>query len=159
VKIFTRAVLEKSFPDNPRAVAAFERLDDLLSTVDDNGHTITDKLDAFIAATGDTETNQKASPILDAIAALPNRVGAVEVTEEGQANIRPIDGQDPASLLSRGVAYTVLVGNAGTGPTTDRPTFPLGYIGIYFDTTIDPDGQPIIRRTDGVWLNMSGVPV
>jgi hypothetical protein len=159
MSIFTRPVLQKMFPDHPRAVAAMERLDALLSDVDGNGQTLSDRLDAALAQVGDASAYQRASPVLDAIANVPNRVGSVEITNDGAAAIRPIDGQDPASLLSRGVAYTVLVGNAGMGPTANRPTFPDGYIGIYFDTDIDPDGQPIIRRTDGVWLNMSGVPV
>jgi hypothetical protein len=159
VSIFVRPVLEKMFPDNPRAVAAMERLDSLLSDVNENGQTLSDRLDAAIAKIGDGSSYQKANPVLEAIANVPNRVGAVEITNDGAAAVRPIDGQDPASLLSRGVAYTVLVGNAGMGPTANRPVFPDGYIGIYFDTDIDPDGQPIIRRTDGVWLNMSGVPV
>jgi hypothetical protein len=34
--IFTRAVLQQAFPHSPRAVAEFEKLDDLLIAVDDN---------------------------------------------------------------------------------------------------------------------------
>jgi hypothetical protein len=157
--IFRRSDLQKVFPDNPRAVASFERMDKLLSHVDDKGRSLFDRIDEILAAIGDNSRFQTASPLLDALAALPNRIGVPEITKEGEANVRPIDGQDPASLITRGGGYGVYVGIAGSGPTASRPVLPDGYVAIYFDTDIDPDGQPIIRRTDGVWLNMNGVPV
>jgi hypothetical protein len=158
-RIFSRGLLAKAFPNQPRLRGQIEALDDSLSEIDEKRQKVSDMLDGVIADFGDGGKYQQASAILDAIAALPSRIGAIEMAEGGEAKIRPIDGQDPASLVTRGAGYSVFVGIAGTGSTANRPVFPMGYVGIYFDTDIDPDGQPIIRRTDGVWLNMSGVPV
>jgi glucose/arabinose dehydrogenase len=159
MSIFKRSELEQTFKDNPRLRASFERLDDLLSTTNEDGQTALEQLESLKADLADGGKYQHASALLTAIANLPNRIGAIEVKEGGEVAIRPIDSQDPASLMSRGVAYTVLVGTGGLGTTAQRPVLPQGYVAIYFDQTIDPDGQPIIRRPDGVWLNMSGVPV
>lgn len=157
MSIFTRDVLERAFPKNPRAVAAFERLDALLSDVDGNGQSLTDKLDS-ISDSLSSQTYQSQSPLLSSISELPNRVGAIELTQDGVAQVREIDALDPASLLSRGVAYTVLVGAGGRGSTAQRPTVPANALAIYFDTDLDPDGQPIFW-TGIKWVNSGGAPV
>jgi hypothetical protein len=159
MSVFERAELAKQFAKNPRLRASFERLDSLLSDTNEQGQTTLEQLESLAADLGDGGKYQKAAALLDTISSLPNRIGSIEVKENGEAAIRPIDSQDPASLLTRGVAYTVLVGIGGRGPTADRPVLPTGYVAIYFDTDIDPDGQPIILRPDGLWLNMMGVPV
>lgn len=155
--IFSRSTLKAAFPNNPRAVAEFERLDSLLSAVDGNGQSISDKLDAILSAGGGSF--QPAHPILDALTKLePGKIGIVEVKEDGSAAIREVDSLDPASLLTRGVAYTVLTGFVGMGTTAERPATPPNAGGIYIDTTIDVDGYAIIWN-GSYWVNFQGFRV
>jgi hypothetical protein len=155
---FTRGVLQEAFPDNPRVRAALEKVDELLTATDENGKSLGDKLERLAAIVDDDTKYQRAHDLLKAIAELPNRIGAIEISETGLAVIRPIDGQDPASLLSRGVGYTLFVGIGGRGPTANRPPIPAKAGALYFDTTLDPDGQPIFW-TGITWVNANGVPV
>lgn len=154
----TRSLLAKAFPDNPRLVSELEALDDLLSQTNANGQTAADQIGTILDQLGDGNAFQPASSILAAIAAVPNRVGAVEILNDGSAAIRPIDGQDPASLLSRGASYTVLVGIGGKGPTTSRPSLPENAVGLYFDTTLAAAGKPIFWTGIG-WVDSTGASV
>jgi hypothetical protein len=99
-RIFSRSLLDHLAGDNPRARAEFERLDSLLSDVNDKGQTVGDQLDGLLSDLGEGGKFQRATAILEAIANLPDRVGSIEIASDGQAVIRPIDGQDPASLMS-----------------------------------------------------------
>jgi hypothetical protein len=72
--------------------------------------------------------------------------------------VADLDALDPASLITRGVGYTVFMGLGGKGTTAQRPTVPVNTISIYLDTTLDPDGQPIIWN-GSYWVNFSGAPV
>lgn len=150
-----RSTLVRAFPDNPRMVADFEALDDFLSDAEARIAEAKATLEELSTAT--TEF-QPENALLTAIAALPNRVGVVEIVEDGSANVRPVDGQDPASLLSRGVAYNVLVGIAGQGTTAQRPaTPPDNSIGIYWDTTL---AKPIIWAGAALgWRDFTGAVV
>jgi hypothetical protein len=156
--IFSRSTLKEAFPKNERAVREFEKLDRALSDVDDNGKTISERVADLEAAVG-SGAYQPAHKLLDAISNLePGKIGAIEVKEDGTAIIREIDALDPASLITRGVGYTVFMGLGGKGTTAQRPTVPVNTISIYLDTTLDPDGQPIIWN-GSYWVNFSGAPV
>lgn len=154
----TRSLLAKSFPNNPRLRAELESLDSFLDDTSNKAQGVSDALDGLTANLGDGGAFQTASPILDSIAQVPNRVGALEFTNDGDADIRPIDGQDPASLLSRGAAYTVLVGIGGRGPTASRPAAPANAVALYFDTDLAADGKPIFW-TGIAWVDSSGTLV
>lgn len=156
--VLSRSLLAKAFPNNPRVRAELERLDELLSATGGKATTIGGLLDGLIADLGEGGKFQKATAILEAIANLPERVGGIEITADGSAVIRPIDGQDPASLLSRGVAYTVLVGIAGHGTTLQRPVPPAKSAALYFDTTLAAGGKPIFWNGTG-WVDSSGTAV
>lgn len=156
--IITRSLLSKAFPGNPRLVAEFQGVADFLDSVSDRQTLLTALLAGLQQDLGEGGKFQAAASLLNAIAELPNRVGVIEVVEEGQANIRPIDGQDPASLLSRGVAYTVLVGIGGKGTTAARPVPPVNSVSIYFDTTLAAAGKPIFWTGTG-WVDATGTAV
>jgi hypothetical protein len=157
-RIFSRSLLDHLAGDNPRARAEFERLDSLLSDVNDKGQTVGDQLDGLLSDLGEGGKFQRATAILEAIANLPDRVGSIEIASDGQAVIRPIDGQDPASLMSRGVAYTLLVGIAGKGTTAQRPILPAKAVAIYFDTTLAANGKPIFWN-GAIWVDSAGAAV
>jgi hypothetical protein len=107
---------------------------------------------------GDGTLFQQSAPLLSAIAGLPNRVGAIEIVGDGQADVRPIDGTDPASIMSRGAGYTIFVGIAGRGPTASRPTIPTNAVAIYFDTTLAANGKPTFWTGIG-WVDATGAAV
>jgi hypothetical protein len=156
--IFSRSTLKSAFPKNERAVREFERLDRLLSDIDDNGKTLADRI-ADLEKVAGSGKYQPAHKTLDAITSLePGKIGAVEIREDGSAIVREIDALDPASLITRGVGYTVFMGLGGKGTTAQRPIVPPNTISIYLDTTLDPDGRPIIWN-GSYWVNFSGSPV
>lgn len=158
MSIFSRSTLKSAFPDNERAVREFEKLDRLLSDVDDSGKTLDERIASLEAAVG-SGAYQPAHKVLDAISNIePGKIGAVEMREDGTAIVREIDALDPASLITRGVGYTVFMGLGGKGTTAQRPTVPANTISIYLDTTLDADGQPIIWN-GSYWVNFSGAPV
>ena len=148
----TRSLL-KDF--NPRLRAEFEALSDLLDNLDGRAAALKAELDAVETGIGDF---QQSSDFLTAISALPNRSGAVEATGDNGASIRPIDGADPASLMTRGAAYQILVAIAGKGITANRPTVPSGGTAIYFDTTLAANGKPIFW-TGTQWVDSAGTAV
>lgn len=153
-----RSILAKAFPRHPRLIAEIEKLDEFLNSTSDRTATAREQLDALLSDLGDGGKYQRASDILAAIADLPDRVGTIEITANGQTSVRPIDSEDPASLLSRGVAYTVLVGIAGKGTTAGRPAMSANAIGVYFDTTLAAAGKPIFWTGTG-WVDSAGVAV
>jgi hypothetical protein len=149
-----RGALARAFPNNPRIIADFESLDGFLSDFESR---IADVKDQIAALGEGGQLFQTASPLLEAIAAMPNRLGAIEVAADGQANIRPIDAADPASLLTRGVSYTILVGIAGRGATAARPVLPDNAVAIYFDTDLN---KPILWSGPTVgWRDFTGAAV
>jgi hypothetical protein len=158
MSIVTRAVLAKAFPNNPRLISEIEALDELLGQVGDVSSSNSDAVSELQTILQGGEAFEPAAAILSAIAALPNRIGAIEVTADDQADIRPIDSQDPASLLSRGAAYTVLVGIGGSGTTAQRPTPPASAFALYFDTTLAAGGKPIFWNGTG-WVDSTGTAV
>lgn len=156
--ILRRDLLAKAFPDNPRLVAELEDVDEFLTSTSERATEARGLLDALIDEMGEGGKYQKATRILEAISGLVNRIGAIELTADDQAAIRPIDSKDPVSLLSRGAAYTVLVGIAGRGTTAERPVVPENAVAIYFDTTLVAAGKPIFWNGD-VWVDATGVAV
>jgi hypothetical protein len=154
----TRSVLAKAFPNNPRLISEIEKLDAFLNATSDKTQSAREQLDSLLSDLGDGGKYQRASDILAAIADLPDKVGTIEVTADGQAVVRPIDSQDPASLVTRGAGYTVFVGIGGKGTTAQRPTLPATTVAIYFDTTLAAAGQPIFWTGAG-WVDSSGTAV
>lgn len=153
-----RSLLAKVFSKHPRLIAEFERLDDFLNDTSNRAASAREQLDSLLDDLGDGGKYQRASNILGAIADLPDRVGTIEITADGQTVVRPIDAQDPASLLTRGAAYTVLVGIGGKGTTAQRPTLPASAVGVYFDTTLAGGGKPIFWNGTG-WVDSGGSTV
>lgn len=158
MKILSRSLLAKAFPNNPRVLAEMERLDDFLGETSGKAASVSDLLDGLLADLGDGGKYQKATALLETIANLQERIGAIEIGDSGEATVRPIDSQDPASLLTRGVAYTVLVGIAGKGATASRPTLPATALAIYLDTTLAAAGKPVFW-TGTAWVDSSGAAV
>lgn len=139
MKIFSRSTLKRVFGGDPAAVAEFERLDALLSTVDKNGRTLAQMLEATLALIPEGESLQPASAILDALAAVPaGGIGVFERTGLTTVILRPVDAGDDASLLSRVSAMSYL----GKGATSARPTPSAARRGVYFDTTLAALGKP-----------------
>lgn len=153
--ILSRSLLTKAFPNNPRIRAELENLATFLSETNDRAGRARELIDGVLDDLGDGGKFQKAGAILDAISDLPDRVGTIEITSGGQAVVRPIDSEDPASLLTRGVAYTVLVGIAGKGTTAQRPALPATTVGVYLDTTLAAPGRPIFW-TGAAWVDADG---
>lgn len=156
--MITRSLLAKAFPDNPRLRAELESAVALVDAIQDQATSLKAQLDAVAADLGVGEF-QSASAILSAISGLPNKQGAVELTGGDAANVRPIDGADPASLVSRGAAYAILVGIGGKGTTAARPTVPSNAAAIYFDTTLAAGGKPIFNYHGTGWVDSSGTAV
>lgn len=153
--MITRSVLAKAGITHPRLIAELERLDDFLNSTSNKAATAREQLDSLLSDLGDGGKYQRASNILAAIADLPDRVGTIEVTADGQAVVRPIDSQDPASLVTRGAGYTVYVGIGGKGTTAQRPTLPATSVGMFFDTTLAASGKPIFWTGTG-WVDSGG---
>lgn len=149
----SRDLLARAFPDDPRLVGELEELgqflDDARAQVTDLLAAATDASDrlAAIESTG----NQAHSNILDAIAALPDEAGAIELLGGDQAAVRGIDATDDASLVTRGAAISF----AGKGATTARPTLSAMARSIYFDTTLNANGKPIFW-TGTAWVDSGG---
>lgn len=156
--ILRRDLLARAFPNNPRLVAELEEVDDFLTSTSDRATEARGLLNGLIEDLGEGGKYQRATRILEAISGLVNRIGAVELTADDQATVRPIDSKDPVSLLSRGVAYTVLVGIAGRGTTAARPAVPENAVAVYFDTTLAAEGKPIFW-TGVKWVDATGVVV
>lgn len=98
--MISRSLLARAFPDNPRLRLELESALDLIDTLTSQADAIQSQLDT-VAASIQADTFQPESDTLTAIAALPNDSGAVEMSN-GVASLRPIDGSDLASLVSRG---------------------------------------------------------
>lgn len=154
----SRSLLAKSLPNNPRLRAEFEQLAQLMDDTTGGLSEAKEQLDALAADLAEGGKYQRAADILEAISNLPDRVGAVEILADGEAAIRPVDSEDPASLLSRGAAYTVLVGIGGKGTTAQRPALPATAVGLYFDTTLAANGKPIFW-TGALWVDSAGAAV
>jgi hypothetical protein len=155
--MISRALLTKAFPNNPRIVAELEAVDSLIDQLQATADELQTHLSSVEQALN-AGNYQQASVLLSAISGLRGKIGAIEVTSEGQAAIRPIDSADPASLLTRGTAYTVLTGIAGKGTTVQRPTLPTNAVAIYFDTTLNAGGKPIFWNGSG-WVDNTGASV
>lgn len=156
--MISRSLLAKAFPDNPRLRAELESAVALVDAIQDQASSLKAQLDAIAADLGVGEF-QSASALLTAIAGLPNTQGAVELTGGDAAHVRPIDGADPASLLTRGTAYNLLVGIGGKGITAARPTVPSSAVAIYFDTTLAAGGKPIFNYHGTGWVDSTGTAV
>lgn len=154
----SRSLLARAFPDNPRLRAELESVADLIDSIEDQAATLKAGLDAIAAELGEGQF-QPASDILSSLAALQNLAGAIELDGAGAATVRPIDGGDQASLLSRGAAYTVLLALGGKGPSSGRPTVPADAALIYFDTTLAAAGKPIFNYHGTGWVDSSGTTV
>jgi hypothetical protein len=156
--VIARSLLTKAFPDSPRLRSELETAINTIDDVVEQATALKAQLDTLSAGleSGDF---QPLSGLLTAVAGLPNRVGAVEFTGTDVANIRPIDGADPASLVSRGGAYTVFVAYGGKGITSARPTVPSTVVAIYFDTTLAANGKPIFNFKGAGWVDSSGASV
>lgn len=111
---FPRDVLDAAFPGQPRMRAAFEafisemeaevdRLTAAKETAETASGTADDALEGLAG-------RQPLSDNLTAIAELPVEPGAVERTGADTWAVRPIDAEDPASLLTRVVADTRYLG-------------------------------------------------
>lgn len=150
-----RGLLAQAFPDNPRLRTQLEAVLNLVDSINSQATELQSRLDV-IATEINAGSFQPLSALLSAISTLPNKLGAIEVTGDGETTIRGIDADDPASLLSRGTAYTVLVGIAGKGTTAQRPTIPTNAVAIYFDTTLG--GKPIFWNGAG-WVDATGTAV
>lgn len=146
---FNRALLDQTFPGQHRLVAQFEELDTLLDDAQARVDAIKgdlQTLDEEVA--GQEDRFQPKTLVLSSILEQNGKAGALEFVATDQINIRPIDGEDAASLASRGA--TVI--RAGRGTTAERPVVPDGLVAIYFDTTITADGHPVLW--DGTkWLD------
>lgn len=150
-----RSLLAQAFPGNPRLQKEMESAFDLLDTLNSQADAVRASLEEVAAQIGN-DTFQPESSILTSVSALPSRSGAIVLDGGGSAAIRPIDGADQASLLSRGAAYTVLVTQAGKGTTGARPALSSSQAGLYFDTTLG--GKPIFWNGTG-WVDSSGASV
>jgi hypothetical protein len=154
---FTRGLLSRQL-GNPRLVAEMEETLDLLKSTRGEAELTRTQLAELARDLGDGGKYQRAAGILEAISGLPNRIGVMEITGEDMVVVRPVDSKDPASLLSRGVSYTVLVGIAGRGTTAERPTLPENAVGLYFDTTLAAAGKPVFW-TGAAWVDATGTVV
>lgn len=151
--IFSRSTLKRAFPDDPRAVSEFEKLDRMLSAVDSNGQTVADKLAALVIP--DASTLQPASALLDAVAGVPDdNLGVLEKTDLDQVTLRQVDSDDDACLVSR----LNLMSYVGKGATADRPTLSTHHRAIYFDTDLAANGKPIFW-TGAAWVDYTGTVV
>lgn len=150
--IFTRSILEKAFPGNPRAVAAFERLDELLSTTNEEGQTLAEQLAAVIAAIGDGGSFQPASSILTLLAQTDDgSIGVFEKIDSNNVILHEVDSANDACLVPR----NKLVGYVGSGATGSRPSLSSQRRAIYWDTTL---GMPIFW-TGSSWRDFTGAAV
>jgi hypothetical protein len=153
--IFSRSTLKQAFPNNPRAVAEFEKFDRLLSSVDANGQTLDDRIDAVATLLDGGAGFQPANPMLDAISTLPDDdAGVVEKVGTGALALRQVDSTDDTCLVSR----SKLIGYAGTGATGSRPALSANRRAVYFDTTLAASGKPVFW-TGAAWVDSTGAVV
>lgn len=152
-----RSLLAQAFPDNPRLRLQMEAVLTLVDSIGSQAAGLQSQLDTIASELGAGEF-QPLSAMLTALAGLPNKAGAIEVGG-GTASVRAIDGADPASILSRGQAYTLMFVIGGKGPTTGRPTIPSTGGAIYFDTTLAAGGKPIFNYHNTGWVDSSGASV
>lgn len=149
----SRDILTRAFPNDPRMVGEFEELDQFLTDAQEKATALLSAAEDAAArlASLESDGNQAHSDLLDGIAALPDEAGAIEMLGGGEIAVRGIDALDDASLISRGAAISY----AGKGPTTSRPTLSATMRAIYFDTTLNANGQPIFW-TGNAWVKSDG---
>lgn len=153
-----RSLLAQAFPNNPRLRAELEAQVDLIDSITEEAATLKANLDSLAAELG-TGSFQPASEVLTEISGVPNKVGALELKADGQADVRAIDGSDTASLLTRGNGYATFLALGGRGPTGSRPTPSSGVAIIYFDTTLAAGGKPIFNYGNTGWVDATGASV
>jgi hypothetical protein len=151
-----RGLLDRAFPANPRLRAELEAVLDLVDSIGSEATALKASLDA-ISAELDDGSFQPLSAILSAIAELTSQSGAVVLDNNGTAAVRPVDGSDPSSIMSRGVGYATFLTLGGRGPTGSRPTPSTGTALIYFDTTLG--GKPIFNYANTGWVDSTGASV
>lgn len=107
---FPRDLLAKAFPGQRRLIAAFEAQDEqVVSHAGEIQEAVTVATSAGETAATALEAAQASQPANDnltAISELPIDPGVVEQTGVGTWAIRPIDTEDTAALISRGLADT-----------------------------------------------------
>jgi hypothetical protein len=153
-----RSLLVQAFPDNPRLRNQMEAVLNLVDSIGTQATELQTQLNTIASELGAGEF-QPLSAMLSELAALPNKAGAVELTNAGSATVRSIDGADPASLLSRGQFYTLGLVIGGKGITSARPTVPATGAAIYFDTTLAAGGKPIFNYHGAGWVDATGASV
>lgn len=123
-----RSLLVQAFPDNPRLRAQMETVLDLVDSINAQAADLQTQLDAI--STGGIDF-QPLSDILTAISGLPSQIGAIEMKPDGIATIRPIDGTDSSSLVSRGVLGPYFAGLGNYANDAAAATGGVAVNGLY----------------------------
>ena len=109
--LFTRDMLMRAFPENPRLWHAFEAQADAVDTTTQRLPSLETKVAVVdanaTAAAAAASGAQPASALLTALTTIPSgQPGVIEQDGLGSFTIRGIDQQDTASLLTRQIADT-----------------------------------------------------
>lgn len=137
MSLLSRDLLVEVLKD-PRLVGEFETLDQQLTEKAEQLAAVLETATSLVARLNAVEAAsiQPHSSRLDAISALPDNSGVIELLGAGSVQVRGIDTTDDASLVSR----EQLISFAGKGATGSRPTLSAARRAIYFDTTL---GKPV----------------